>query len=142
MLNYLHLKRLMFHFLLTFSRTKLSVVLYYGYCCLHIPTKQIRDFSTLKDGNVSRLSPSVRCVTAANSIWKSRDVFNKHNIPLRTYFPLLNPQSYVIIVLHVLFYSLRLKLVLVLALIWILLCIISVFARYSPVAALNKGTEL
>jgi hypothetical protein len=50
--------------------------------CLRVPTKQIRDFSTFKVSNVSRLSPSTRCVTAANSICRSLDTFSKHTISI------------------------------------------------------------
>jgi hypothetical protein len=53
---------------------------------LLVPTKQIRDFSTFNVSNVSRLNPSTRCVTAANNICKSLDVFNKHNISLEGAF--------------------------------------------------------
>jgi hypothetical protein len=49
---------------------------------LRVATKQIRDFSTFNVSNVSILSPSTRCVTAANNISKSLDVFSKHNISL------------------------------------------------------------
>jgi hypothetical protein len=45
---------------------------------LRVPTKQIRDFSTFKVINVSRLNLSTRRVTVANSICRSLDVFSKH----------------------------------------------------------------
>jgi hypothetical protein len=44
---------------------------------LRVPTQQIRHFSVFNVSNGSRLSPSTRCVTTANSICKSLDVFNK-----------------------------------------------------------------
>jgi hypothetical protein len=72
------------YFLLTFSRTKFTVV-------LHVPTKQIRDFSIYTVSNVSRISPSTRYVTAANSICKSPDVFNTHITSIEDNFPWLNP---------------------------------------------------
>jgi hypothetical protein len=53
---------------------------------LGVSTKQIRDFSTFDVGNVSRLSPSTRCVTVADNICKSVDVFNKHDITLEDTF--------------------------------------------------------
>jgi hypothetical protein len=53
---------------------------------VRVPTEQIRDFSTFNVRNVSRLGPSTRCVTAANSICISPDVFNKHNISLEDTF--------------------------------------------------------
>jgi hypothetical protein len=45
---------------------------------LRVPTKQIRDFSTCNGSNFLRLSLATRCVTAANNICASLDVFNKH----------------------------------------------------------------
>jgi hypothetical protein len=51
-----------------------------------VPTKQIRDFSTFKASNVSRLTPSTRCVTAANKICRSLDVFSKHAISIEDTF--------------------------------------------------------
>jgi hypothetical protein len=54
---------------------------------LRVPTKQIRDFSTVNVSNVSRLSPSARYITAANSICKSLDVFNNHVVSLEDTFP-------------------------------------------------------
>jgi hypothetical protein len=45
---------------------------------LRVRTKQIRNIR-----NVSRLSPSTKCVTAANNTCKSPDVFNKSNISLQ-----------------------------------------------------------
>jgi hypothetical protein len=55
---------------------------------LRVPAKQIRDFSTFSVSNVSRISPSAGCVTAANVICRSVDVFNKHNIFLEDTFSL------------------------------------------------------
>jgi hypothetical protein len=48
---------------------------------LHVPAKQIRNFSTFNVNNVSRLSPSTRYVIVA-IICKSLDVFNKQNVSL------------------------------------------------------------
>jgi hypothetical protein len=53
---------------------------------LHIPAMQIRDFSTFRVKNVSRLSPSTRRVIAANSFCRSLDVFNKNSISLKDIF--------------------------------------------------------
>jgi hypothetical protein len=47
---------------------------------LRVPTKHIRDFSTLNVSNVTRVSPSARSFMAANNIYKSLEIFNKHNI--------------------------------------------------------------
>jgi hypothetical protein len=93
MLNYLHLKTL-------YSRRQHLDALFLVYvfknkinCCsimdtvgLHIPAKQIRDFSTFRVKNVSRLSPSARRVIAANSICRSLDIFNKNRIFLKDTF--------------------------------------------------------
>jgi hypothetical protein len=57
------------YLLLTFSRTKLTVVLLW---ILLIA--------------VMSISPSARRVTAVNNIGKSLDVFNKHNISLQDTF--------------------------------------------------------
>jgi hypothetical protein len=63
------------------------------HCCsimynvgLRVPTKQIRYFSTFDIGNVSRFSLSTGCVTAANNICRSLDVFNTHNISIEGTF--------------------------------------------------------
>jgi hypothetical protein len=53
---------------------------------LRVPTKQIRDFSTFRASNVSRLGPSTRYVTAANSFCRSLDVFRKHTISIEDTF--------------------------------------------------------
>jgi hypothetical protein len=47
---------------------------------LRAPSKQIRDFLIFNVSNVSR------CVTAANNICKSVDVFNKHDISIEDTF--------------------------------------------------------
>jgi hypothetical protein len=52
---------------------------------LRVPNEEIRDFSTFNVSNVSRVSPSIRCVTAANksaNLWTfSIDITS----PLRIY---------------------------------------------------------
>jgi hypothetical protein len=53
---------------------------------LLLATKQIRDFSTFKVSNGSILSPSRRCVTAANNICRSQDDFNEHNTSVEDTF--------------------------------------------------------
>jgi hypothetical protein len=53
---------------------------------LRVPTKQIKDFSTFKASNVSRLSPSTRRVTGANNICRALDVFSKYNISIENTF--------------------------------------------------------
>jgi hypothetical protein len=60
---------------------------------LHIPAKQIRDFSTFRVKNVSRLSPSTRCVIAANSTRRFIDIFNKNSISLKYNFPYVHDAS-------------------------------------------------
>jgi heme/copper-type cytochrome/quinol oxidase subunit 2 len=44
---------------------------------LRVPTKEVRDYSTFNVSNVPRLSPSTRCVTAANSKCRSLDIFKQ-----------------------------------------------------------------
>jgi hypothetical protein len=51
---------------------------------LRVPTKQIRDFSTFNVSNVSRRSPSVKCVTAASNTCKSLEVINRHIVSVET----------------------------------------------------------
>jgi hypothetical protein len=43
-----------------------------------VPTRQIKDFSNFSVNNVSRLSPSSRCIKAAKNICKFLGFFNKH----------------------------------------------------------------
>jgi hypothetical protein len=93
---------------------------------LRVPTKQLRDFSTFNVSSVSRLSPSPRCVTAAN-ICKSLDVFNKHNISFADTLYLILP-SYVIIVLVALFYCLGSSFRLVSVLALVLIFVIYIFS--------------
>jgi hypothetical protein len=72
---------------------------------LHEPTEQIR-LSTFHVSNVSRLSPSWRCATAANIICRSLDVFDKHTVSFRTRFLFLSHFigfCYLINVLSILF---------------------------------------
>jgi hypothetical protein len=81
-LNYLHLKTLYFRrqhlnalFRVNVFKNKINSYSIMDTVGLHIPAKQIRDFSTFRVRNVSTLSPSTRCVIAANSIWRSLDIF-------------------------------------------------------------------
>jgi hypothetical protein len=67
MLNYLHLKTLYSRrqhidalFLVNVSKNKMNCCSIMDTVGLHIPAKQIRDFSTFRVKNVSRLSPSTR----------------------------------------------------------------------------------
>jgi hypothetical protein len=46
--------------------------------------------------NVSRLSPSSRCATAADNIYKSLDTFNKHAVSLENNFPVFNPTYFMV----------------------------------------------
>jgi hypothetical protein len=82
MLNYLHLKTLYSRwqhlnslFLVNVFKNKMNCYSIMDTVGLHIPAKQIRDVSTFRVKNVSRLSPSTRCVIAANSICRSLDFF-------------------------------------------------------------------
>jgi hypothetical protein len=56
-----------------------------------VPTKQIKDFSTLHGSNVSRISLSTKFVTAANTTADLWMVWVYITSLLRTSLPLLNP---------------------------------------------------
>jgi hypothetical protein len=92
MLNYLHFKTLYFRRqnldAINFFKNKIDCCSIMDTTGLGVRTKQIGDFSTCNVSNVSRLSPSTRCVTAASNICESQDVFNKHNISFEDTFPL------------------------------------------------------
>jgi hypothetical protein len=49
---------------------------------LRIPSRRIRDFSTFVVNHNFKVSPSARCVSAANAICKEIDIFNKDKITL------------------------------------------------------------
>jgi hypothetical protein len=90
MLNYLHLKTLYSRrqhldalYLVNVFKNKINCCTIMDTIGLHIPAKQIRDFSTFRLKNVSILCPSTRCVIAANSICRSLKIFNKNNISLK-----------------------------------------------------------
>jgi hypothetical protein len=93
MLNYLHFKMLYSTrqsldalFLINVFKNKIDC------CSIMIPLVSVYQLSKLETptifnvSNLSRLSPSTRCVTAANYIYKSPDVFNKHNISIEDTF--------------------------------------------------------
>jgi hypothetical protein len=87
MLNYLQFKTLYSRrqnldvlFLISVFKNRTECCSIMDTVSLRVPTKQIRDFSTFKVSNASRLSPSTRCVTTANSICRSLDIFSKHTI--------------------------------------------------------------
>jgi hypothetical protein len=44
---------------------------------IRVPTRQIRDFSTFSASSALRLSPKVRCASAANDICRLLDIFGK-----------------------------------------------------------------
>jgi hypothetical protein len=93
MLNYLHLKTLYSRrqhldalFLVIVFKNKINCCSIMDTVGLHIPAMQIRDFSTFRVKNVSRLSPLTRCVIAANSVCRSLDIFNKKQYLPKRYF--------------------------------------------------------
>jgi hypothetical protein len=65
-------------FVLSTETVVLARILLVSVC----PLSKLEKFHIFNVSNVSRLSPSTRCVKAANNICKSLDVFNKHNISL------------------------------------------------------------
>jgi hypothetical protein len=109
-LNYLHLKTLYSRrrhldalFLVNVFKKKINCYSIMDTVGLHMPPKQIRDFSTFRVKNVSRASPSTRCVIAANSICRSLDIFNKNGISLKDTFPYVHdPSLYCFIILLIL----------------------------------------
>jgi hypothetical protein len=93
MLNYLLLKTLYSRrqhldalFLVNVFKNKINCSSIMDTVSLQMLAKQIRDFSSFRVKNVSRLSPSTRCVIAANSICRSLDIFNKNSISLKDTF--------------------------------------------------------
>jgi hypothetical protein len=73
------------YFLLTFTRTKLTVVILWVLLASFL-TMQIRDFLIFNASKVSVLSPSTWCVTAAKRICRSLDVCNHHTPSLEDAF--------------------------------------------------------
>jgi hypothetical protein len=93
MVNYLYFKTLYSRrknldalFLIKVFRNKIDCCSVMESVDLRVSNKQFRDFSTYKVSNVSTLSPSTRCVTAAKNISKYMDVYNKHNISFENTF--------------------------------------------------------
>jgi hypothetical protein len=155
MLNYLHFKTIYSRrrkldalFLIKLSENKSNCCSIMDTVGHRVPTKQITDFSTFNVSTVSRFSPSTRCVTTADRISKSLDVFNEDNISREdTYFSLFNPSELRHYCASALFYYLLLifSLVLLLVSVLLLLCTISVLACYRPFAVgkhLNKEIGL
>jgi hypothetical protein len=92
-LKYLHLKTLNFKrrnldalYLINVFKNRIDCCSVMDTLGLRVRTKQLRGFSIFTVSNVSGLSPSTRCVTAANKICKSLDVSNKLNISLEDTF--------------------------------------------------------
>jgi hypothetical protein len=93
MLVYLHFKTLSLSrhnldalFLINVFKNKIDCCSIMNTVGLRVPTKHIRDFSIFIARGVSRLSPSSRCVKAANDICKFLDVFNKQCVSLEDTF--------------------------------------------------------
>jgi hypothetical protein len=148
MLNYLHFKTLYSrniilapYFLLTFSITKLAVVLVWI----------LLVFSTVTNSNVSRLIPFDKVCHSCKQCLEISDVFNKYNIPFVDTFSFLILWTYIIIMFLELLYCLGLNfslvpvlVVLVLALVWLSLCTLLVLECYRPLAVgknLNEGIQ-
>jgi hypothetical protein len=73
-------------FLINVFKNKINCCCVMDIVVLRVPTKKIRDFSTYKYSNISWLSLSAKCVTAARIIWRSLDIFNKHIVFLQDAF--------------------------------------------------------
>jgi hypothetical protein len=80
----LHLRRR--HLDVLFShyafKGKISCSSVFDTVSLHIPTKSIRDYTTLSVHRNFKVSPSARCVYAANAVCRSIDIFNSDCILL------------------------------------------------------------
>jgi hypothetical protein len=53
---------------------------------IRVPTRQIRDFSTFSVSSAMRHSPSVRCASAANDIYRLLDIFGKDTVSFEDIF--------------------------------------------------------
>jgi hypothetical protein len=96
MLTYLHFEKLLQRrqrldalFSISVFKNKIDCCSFMNTVGLRVPTKHIRNFSTFTASGVSRLSPSLRCVKAANKICK---FLVNSGFPLRTYFLWFNPK--------------------------------------------------
>jgi hypothetical protein len=61
---------------------KISCASVFDTVSLRIPTRSIRDNSTFTVHRNFKVSPSARCVSAANAVCRSIDIFNKDCILL------------------------------------------------------------
>jgi hypothetical protein len=64
-------------FLINVFKNKISRSSIFDTVNLHIPFRRIRDFSTFVVNHNLKVSPSARCVSAANAMCKEIDIFNK-----------------------------------------------------------------
>jgi membrane-associated HD superfamily phosphohydrolase len=69
-------------FLINVFINKISCSSIFDTVSLCIPSRTIRDFSTFVVRQNFKVSPSARCVSAANTIYKEIDIFNKDKITL------------------------------------------------------------
>jgi hypothetical protein len=69
-------------FLLKYLKIKLVVLPYLIQLVYGNPSRIITDFSTFVVNHNFKVSPSIRCVSAANDISKETDIFNKDKITL------------------------------------------------------------
>jgi hypothetical protein len=69
-------------FVINVFKNKISCSSTFDTVSLRIPSKRIKDFSTFVVNNNFKVSPSARCVYAANVIGKEIDIFNKNKITL------------------------------------------------------------
>jgi hypothetical protein len=69
-------------FLINVFINKISCSSIFDSVNLRVPSRRTRDFSTFVVNHNFKVSPSVRCVSAANDICKETDIFNKDKITL------------------------------------------------------------
>jgi hypothetical protein len=69
-------------FLINVFKGKISCSSVFDTVSLHIPTRSIRDYTTFTVHRNFKVSPSARCVSAANAVCRCIDIFNKDYILL------------------------------------------------------------
>jgi hypothetical protein len=65
-------------FLINVFKSKVSCSSIFDSVCIQIPTRIITDYSTFMVNHNFKVSPSARCVSAANTICKDTDIFDKN----------------------------------------------------------------
>jgi hypothetical protein len=69
-------------FLINVFKGKISCSSIFDTVSQRIPTRSVRDYSAFTVHRKFKVSPSARCVSAANAVCRSIDIFNKDCIRL------------------------------------------------------------